>query len=97
MVKWSGLNEYGRPWDDTWEPAHFIEMDCYERQVFAFRKKQIEQKRLQELSRPGQSTEKERQSESEGDKTFRIDEIKQTKMTKKLYLVAPTRWILIIF
>ena len=27
MVKWAGLNEHGKAWDDTWEPAEFIEKD----------------------------------------------------------------------
>ena len=80
MVKWSGLNEHGRPWDDTWEPAEFMEKDGYE-QVLAFRKKQIEQKRLRELSRLGQLTEEQRQSESEDD-DFEIEEIKQLRVLR---------------
>jgi len=27
LIKWSGLNEDGKPWDTTWEPAEYIEKD----------------------------------------------------------------------
>ena len=26
-MKWAGLNEHGKAWDDTWEPAEYIEKD----------------------------------------------------------------------
>ena len=40
LIKWSGLNEYGEAWDDTWEPAEFIEKDGAEEleRFFAKRK-----------------------------------------------------------
>ena len=28
LIRWSGLDEYGDPWIDTWEPAKNVESDC---------------------------------------------------------------------
>ena len=44
MVKWSGVDEDGEPWADSWEPAENIEIEANENLLKKFRKKQANQK-----------------------------------------------------
>ena len=44
MVKWSGVDEDGEPWADSWEPAENIEVEENENLLKKFRKKQANQK-----------------------------------------------------
>ena len=38
LVKWSGVDENGEPWADTWEPAENIEVEENEALLEAFKK-----------------------------------------------------------
>ena len=40
MVRWSGVDEEGEPWADSWEPAENIEVEENEALLEAFKKKQ---------------------------------------------------------
>ena len=44
LVKWSGVDEDGEPWADSWEPAENIEIEANENLLKKFRKKQANQK-----------------------------------------------------
>ena len=49
MIRWSGLDEHGKAWDDTWEPAEYIEKDGAEelKRFFAKRKAAVTLKKVQ--------------------------------------------------
>ena len=43
LIKWSGLNEHGHEWDDTWEPAEYIEKDEAEAlEIFLAKRKSLD-------------------------------------------------------
>ena len=92
MVKWAGLNEHGKAWDDTWERAEFIEKGGAEElaKFFAKRKESTSKKpskmapksKLVEKSPerkadPSPSpSEADKSSSSEEEDEFELEEIK---------------------
>ena len=93
MVKWAGLNEHGKAWDDTWEPAEFIEKDAAEELAkFLAKRKESTSKKPSKMAPKSKLVEKsperkadpwaspseaEKSSSSEEEDEFELEEIKK--------------------
>ena len=93
MVKWAGLNEHGKAWDDTWEPPEFIEKDAAEELTkFLAKRKESTSKKPSKMAPKSKLVEKSperkadpspppseagQSSSSEEEDEFELEEIKK--------------------
>ena len=64
LIKWNGLNERGKAWDDTWEPAEYIEKDGAE-ELERFLEKRKAKKTSKNSSQDGKSSKKKEKVKEE--------------------------------
>ena len=95
MVKWAGSNEKGQAWDDTWEPAEFIEKDGAEELAkFLAKRKESTSKKPSKMAPKSKLVEKsperkadpspppseaDQSSSSEEEEEFELEEIKKVR------------------
>ena len=97
MIKWQGLNEDGKPWDDTWEPREFIEKDgAEELERFLAKRKESTSKKPSKMAPKSKlkksperkadpsppPSEADQSSGSEEEEEFELEEIKKFRILR---------------
>ena len=98
MIKWQGLNEDGKPWNDTWEPREFIEKDgAEELERFLAKRKESTSKKPSKMApkskleksperkadpSPPPSEADDQSTGSEEEEEFELEEIKKYRVLR---------------